>query len=67
MLNDIGISKAQRDDVQSNRLLGALETASRKRIDPHLEPIKLKLGAIVCEAGASSSTPIFRRAASSHF
>jgi CRP-like cAMP-binding protein len=51
MLNDIGISKAQRDDVQSNRLLGALETASRKRIDPHLEPIKLKLGAIVCEAG----------------
>jgi CRP-like cAMP-binding protein len=38
-------------DVQSNRLLGALEIASRKRIDPHLEPIKLKLGAIVCEAG----------------
>jgi len=32
-------------------LLGALETASRKRIDPHLEPIRLKLGAIVCEAG----------------
>ena len=51
MLNDIAMSKAQRDDVQGNRLLGALETASRKRIDPHLEPIKLKLGAIVCEAG----------------
>jgi len=34
-----------------NRLLGALESASRKRIDPHLEPIELKLGAIVCEAG----------------
>jgi len=46
------MSEAQRDDnAQSNRLLGALETASRKRIDPHLEPTKLKLGAIVCEAG----------------
>jgi CRP-like cAMP-binding protein len=41
----------RRRDVQSNRLLGALEITSRKRIDPHLEPIKLKLGAIVCEAG----------------
>jgi CRP-like cAMP-binding protein len=49
--DDTAMSKRQRDDAQSNRLLGALETASRKRIDPHLEPIKLKLGAIVCEAG----------------
>ena len=32
-------------------MLGALETASRRRIDPHLEPIDLKLGAVVCEAG----------------
>jgi CRP-like cAMP-binding protein len=32
-------------------LLGALEPESRERIDPHLEPIKLKLGALVCEAG----------------
>jgi CRP-like cAMP-binding protein len=32
-------------------LLGALEADSRKRIDAHLEPIDLKLGAIVCEAG----------------
>jgi CRP-like cAMP-binding protein len=45
------MSKDQSDDARSNRLLGALETASRKRIDPHLEPIRLKLGAIVCEAG----------------
>src|ERR1700726_4836762 len=43
--------KTQEDDARSNRLLGAMETASRKRIDPHFEPIKLKLGAIVCEAG----------------
>ncbi len=34
-----------------NRLLGALEPASRARIDPHLVPVKFKLGAIVCEAG----------------
>jgi CRP-like cAMP-binding protein len=37
--------------MQSNRLLDALETASRKRIEPYLEPIKLKLGAVVCDAG----------------
>ena len=37
--------------MQNNQLLGALEIASRKRIDPHLEPIELKLGALVCEAG----------------
>jgi CRP-like cAMP-binding protein len=49
--DDTSTSKAQRDDAQSNRLLGALETVSRKRIDPHLEPVKLKLGAVVCEAG----------------
>jgi CRP-like cAMP-binding protein len=40
-----------RDSTQSNRLLGAMESASRKRIDPHLEPITLKLGAVVCDAG----------------
>jgi CRP-like cAMP-binding protein len=45
------MSKAQPGDPRSNQLLGALETASRKRIDPHLEPIKLKLGDLVCEAG----------------
>ena len=45
------MSKAQPGDPRSNQLLGALETASRKRIDPHLEPIKLKLGHLVCEAG----------------
>lgn len=32
-------------------MLGALETSSRKRIDPHLEPIEFKLGDLVCEAG----------------
>src|SRR5471030_1369549 len=45
------MSKPPKPDTQSNRLLGALESASRKRIDPHLEPITLKLGAVVCDAG----------------
>jgi len=36
---------------QGNRLLGALEASSRKRIDPHLEPVRLKLGSVVCDAG----------------
>jgi CRP-like cAMP-binding protein len=40
-----------RDGTQSNRLLGAMQSASRKRIEPHLEPITLKLGAVVCDAG----------------
>jgi CRP-like cAMP-binding protein len=48
---DNAMSKAKGNVARSNRLLGALEAASRKRIDPHLEPIKLKLGDIVCEAG----------------
>src|SRR5580658_6260857 len=44
--------KAQTNhDPRNNRLLGALEPASRKRIDPHLEPIDFKLGDMVCDAG----------------
>jgi CRP-like cAMP-binding protein len=42
---------AQKHLARSNRLLGALETASRTRIDAHLEPVELELGAVVCEAG----------------
>jgi CRP-like cAMP-binding protein len=34
-----------------NRLLGAFEPASRKRIEPHIEPVSLKLGDVVCKAG----------------
>jgi CRP-like cAMP-binding protein len=37
--------------VRENQLLNALEEASRKRIDNKLEPIELKLGDIVCDAG----------------
>jgi hypothetical protein len=35
----------------SNQLLAVLEPESRKRIDPYLQPVTLKLGAVVCEAG----------------
>ncbi len=38
-------------DVRRNQLLGALQPASLKRVVPHLEPVKIKLGAVVCEAG----------------
>src|ERR1700692_2987972 len=38
-------------DERSNRLLGALEPASRRRIDSHLEPIDFTLGKMVCDAG----------------
>lgn len=42
--------KSQKDDLRSNQLFGALEPVTRKRIEPHLEPVTLKLGAVVCEA-----------------
>lgn len=48
--NDRTVSKLP-GSLLSNRLLGALEAESRKRIDPHLESVTLKLGAVVCEAG----------------
>jgi CRP-like cAMP-binding protein len=37
--------------VRYNQLLGALDPAVRERVDPHLEPVKLKLGDVVCDAG----------------
>jgi CRP-like cAMP-binding protein len=45
------MAEGQREHARSNRLHGALEISSRQRIDPHFEPVNLKLGAIVCEAG----------------
>lgn len=43
--------QAERDNARSNRLPVALETASRERIAAYLRSIRLKLGAVVCEAG----------------
>jgi CRP-like cAMP-binding protein len=37
---------------QRNQLLAAMEAASRKRMEPHLQPVHLKLKTVVCEAGA---------------
>ncbi|TMJ05930.1 MAG: Crp/Fnr family transcriptional regulator [Alphaproteobacteria bacterium] len=45
------MSEGRKVDARANWLLGALEPASRKRIDLHLEPVVFKLGAVVCEAG----------------
>ena len=50
-LKGIAMPKSYADATQSNRLLGALEPASRERIGPHLQPVEFKLGAVVCEAG----------------
>lgn len=43
--------KAPAYEIYSNLILGALEPASFKRLEPHLEPIRIKLGAVVCDAG----------------
>jgi hypothetical protein len=48
--NDNTRSKAS-GNALSNQLLAALGPESRNRIDPHLQPVTLKLGAVVCEAG----------------
>src|SRR6202162_5557106 len=48
--NDNTRSKAS-GNALSNQLLAALGAESRSRIDPHLRPVTLKLGAVVCEAG----------------
>jgi CRP-like cAMP-binding protein len=46
------MSQPQKDHaVRRNQLLGACEAGIRNRIDPHLRPVTLKLGTVVCEAG----------------
>src|SRR6202047_3080500 len=37
--------------AHTNRLLDAFEPTSRARIDPHIQPVNLVLGDVVCEAG----------------
>jgi CRP-like cAMP-binding protein len=43
--------KGQKGETRGNRLLAAMEADSRARIEPHLEPVVLKLGEVVCDAG----------------
>jgi CRP-like cAMP-binding protein len=58
------LPKSQTDDgFRSNQLLGAFEPASRARIEPHLEPVEFKLGAVVCEAGGHLKHAYFPRGA----
>jgi CRP-like cAMP-binding protein len=45
--------KTKNTGAPTNRLLGALDPASRKRIEVHLEPVQLELGTVVCEAGGT--------------
>jgi hypothetical protein len=55
--------KTQTDhDLRNKRLLGSLEPASRRRIDPNLEPMEFKLGDMVCDAGVLLKDAYFRRA-----
>ena len=59
---NVGMIKAQTDrDLRSNQLLDALAPESRRRIDPHLEPVDFKLGAVVCEAGGPLRHAYFPR------
>ena len=37
--------------AHTNRLLDAFEPASRARVEPHVQPVTLVLGDVVCEAG----------------
>ncbi|GLH81495.1 Crp/Fnr family transcriptional regulator [Bradyrhizobium sp. SSBR45G] len=54
--------KAQTDqDLRNNQLLDALPPDSRSRIEPHLEAIDFKLGAVVCEAGGQLRHAYFPR------
>ena len=46
-----------------NRLLEAFQPASRARIEPHIQPMNLKLGAAVCEAGGFLEHVYFPRGA----
>jgi CRP-like cAMP-binding protein len=42
---------AEQSRPRTNRLLGAMEAASRGRIDPHLESVRPELGTVICDAG----------------
>jgi CRP-like cAMP-binding protein len=45
------MSKRQSVALSGNALLNAFHNASRKRVDPHLVKVEVKLGDVICEAG----------------
>ncbi|TRW14779.1 Crp/Fnr family transcriptional regulator [Glacieibacterium frigidum] len=54
------MTKPQVDEtVHKNQLLGAFTADALDRIMPHMKRVDLKLGAVVCEAGASLSHAYF--------
>ena len=57
------MTQVQKNRAQNNRLLDALKPASRNRIEPHLEPIQTKLGAVVCDAGGNLKHAYFPQGA----
>jgi CRP-like cAMP-binding protein len=59
----IVMCRTQKIDTRGNRLFGAMQAASLERIDPHLEPVELKLGALVCDAGGLLRHAYFPRGA----
>jgi CRP-like cAMP-binding protein len=55
--------KGQTGETRGNRLLTAMEADSRARIEPHLEPVVLELGEVVCDAGGLLKHAYFPRGA----
>lgn len=49
--------------VKANQLLGALEHECRRRIERAYEPVSMKLGTVVCEAGATLDHAYFPQGA----
>jgi CRP-like cAMP-binding protein len=49
--------------AHTNRLLEAFEPSNRARIDPHIQPVNLVLGDVVCEAGGFLEYVYFPRGA----
>ncbi len=51
------------DDNRNNQLLSAMEDTIRMRIEPYLEPVDFKLGAMVCDAGGTLEHAYFPKGA----
>jgi CRP-like cAMP-binding protein len=60
----LGIRKLNHRNVEvANHLLDAFEPSSRARMDAHIKPVGLKLGAVVCEAGGTLEHVYFPKGA----
>lgn len=50
-------------DIKDNQLLGALENDSHQRLVALMEPVDVKLGAVICEAGGTLAHAYFPQGA----